>query len=75
MLAQGAPNKEIAMRLHISERTVKAHVTSVFNKLGVSSGAEGVAVAIRMGFCRRPVRSMTWQNADMLGSRTQETEP
>jgi hypothetical protein len=50
-------------------------VTSVFNKLGVSSGAEAVAVAIRMGFCRRPVRSMTWQNADMLGSRTQETEP
>lgn len=75
MLAQGAPNKEIAMRLHISERTVKAHVTSVFNKLGVSSGAEAVAVAIRMGFCRRPLRSRTWQNADMLGSRTQETEP
>ncbi len=49
LLAQGAANKEIAARLHISERTVKAHVTSVFNKLGVNSRAEAVAVALRSG--------------------------
>lgn len=48
-LAQGAANKEIAHRLHITERTVKAHVTSIFNKLGVSSRAEAVAVAMRHG--------------------------
>jgi NarL family two-component system response regulator YdfI len=48
-LAQGAANKEIAHHLHITERTVKAHVTSIFNKLGVNSRAEAVAVAMRHG--------------------------
>jgi len=47
LLADGAANKEIAARLHIAERTVKAHVTSIFNKLGVNSRAEAVAVALR----------------------------
>jgi DNA-binding NarL/FixJ family response regulator len=49
LLAEGAANKEIALRLHITERTVKAHVTSIFNKLGVNSRAEAVAVALRSG--------------------------
>jgi two-component system, NarL family, response regulator YdfI len=49
MLADGAPNKAIASRLEITERTVKAHVTSIFNKLGVNSRAEAVAVALRGG--------------------------
>jgi NarL family two-component system response regulator YdfI len=48
-LAEGAANKEIAARLHITERTVKAHVTGIFNKLGVNSRAEAVAVALRSG--------------------------
>jgi len=48
-LAEGAANKEIAARLHITERTVKAHVTNIFNKLGVNSRAEAVAVALRSG--------------------------
>jgi DNA-binding NarL/FixJ family response regulator len=50
LLAQGAANKEIARHLNITERTVKAHVTSIFTKLGVSSRAEAVAVALRSGF-------------------------
>jgi len=49
LLAKGAANKEIALQLSISERTVKAHVTSIFNKLGVNSRAEAVAVAMRQG--------------------------
>jgi DNA-binding NarL/FixJ family response regulator len=49
LLAQGAANKEIAVRLHIAERTVKAHVASIFSKLGVNSRAETVAVALRSG--------------------------
>jgi NarL family two-component system response regulator YdfI len=47
LLAQGAANKEIARQLGISERTVKAHVTGIFNKLGASSRAEAVAIALR----------------------------
>jgi len=49
LLGQGTTNKEIALHLHISERTVKAHVTNIFNKLGVNSRTEAVAVAIRHG--------------------------
>jgi NarL family two-component system response regulator YdfI len=49
LLARGAANKEIALALGIAERTVKAHVTSLFNKLGASSRAEAVAIALRSG--------------------------
>lgn len=35
MVAQGQPNKTIARRLGISERTVKAHLTSIFHRIGV----------------------------------------
>ena len=34
-VAEGASNKEIARRLNITERTVKAHATAIFAKLGV----------------------------------------
>jgi NarL family two-component system response regulator YdfI len=49
LLAQGAANKQIAVELGISERTVKAHVTSIFNKLVASSRAEAVSIALRSG--------------------------
>jgi DNA-binding NarL/FixJ family response regulator len=49
MIAEGLGNKMIAARLGISEHTVKTHVTAVFTKLGVSSRAEAVASAARLG--------------------------
>ena len=49
LLADGAANKEIALKLSISERTVKTHVTSIFNKLGAKSRAEAVSIALRSG--------------------------
>jgi DNA-binding NarL/FixJ family response regulator len=36
LLADGLPNKQIALRLGITERTVKAHLTSVFQAIGVT---------------------------------------
>jgi DNA-binding NarL/FixJ family response regulator len=36
LIAEGLPNKRIAMKLGISEKTVKAHLTSVFSSLGVT---------------------------------------
>lgn len=36
LVGEGLANKQIARRLAISERTVKAHLTSVFQRLGVS---------------------------------------
>src|SRR5438309_1808724 len=37
LIAIGASNKEIADRLSITERTVKAHLTNIFQKLQLSS--------------------------------------
>ncbi len=36
LVGSGAANKEIASRIGVTERTVKAHLTAVFRKLGVS---------------------------------------
>src|SRR5262245_63397212 len=48
-LVGGARNSDIAEALGISERTVKAHLTSIYQKLGVETRAAAVAVAIRRG--------------------------
>jgi len=48
--ATGERNKEIALRLDISARTVKAHLTSVYNKLGVDSRAAAIAIAAQKGW-------------------------
>jgi len=48
-VAAGDRNKEIAFGLGISERTVKAHLTHIFNKLDVDSRAGAVAVAAEQG--------------------------
>ncbi len=53
LLVQGAQNKEIAARLNITERTVKAHLASIFNRLGVNSRTEAAALAVRMGIVPR----------------------
>jgi len=49
MVAEGLPNKEIADRLHISEHTVKFHISSIMGKLGASSRTEAVARGFRRG--------------------------
>ncbi len=48
-VAQGERSKEIALRLGISERTVKAHLASIYNRLGVDSRAAAIAVAAQRG--------------------------
>ena len=46
LVAQGAANKDIAQALSISEKTVKNHLTSTFDKLGLSSRLE-LALRVR----------------------------
>ena len=47
--AKGERNKEIAYKLGITERTVKAHLQSIYQKYGVDSRAAAVAVAAQKG--------------------------
>lgn len=46
-VAAGETNKGVALQLGITERTVKAHLTSIYNKFGVDSRAAAIAVAVR----------------------------
>src|ERR1700730_5384063 len=49
VVAEGLPNREIADRLHISEHTVKFHISSIMGKLGASSRTEAVTLGLRRG--------------------------
>lgn len=49
LLAQGMPNKEIAGKLVISERTAKFHVSSIMSKLGATNRTEAVSLAAQKG--------------------------
>ena len=49
LVADGHPNREIAIRLGISEHTVKFHLASIFGKLGVSTRTEAVQRGLRLG--------------------------
>jgi two-component system, NarL family, response regulator LiaR len=49
LIARGLPNKLIARDLSISEKTVKAHVSSILGKLGVSDRTQAALYAVRSG--------------------------
>jgi DNA-binding NarL/FixJ family response regulator len=49
LLAEGLPNKLIAVRLGISDQTVKFHVASIGSKLGARNRTDAVRRAIRRG--------------------------
>ena len=47
LLTEGMFNKEIAMKLNISERTVKNHVSNIFKKIEVTDRTQAAVFAIR----------------------------
>jgi DNA-binding NarL/FixJ family response regulator len=49
LLAEGLSDKEIAERLYVGSGTVRNHVVSVFNKLGVHSRLQALLFAVRHG--------------------------
>ncbi|HEX3331897.1 MAG TPA: response regulator transcription factor [Gaiellales bacterium] len=49
LVAEGLPNKQIARRLEITEKTVKAHLTSVFRAIGVTDRMQAALWARRHG--------------------------
>ena len=53
VVADGASNAEIARMLHISEKTVKAHMSHIFSKLEVNDRTAAVTAALDKGIIRR----------------------
>ena len=49
LLVDGASNKVVAARLHLSENTIKTYISRIFDKLNVQSRAEAVAAALQRG--------------------------
>jgi DNA-binding NarL/FixJ family response regulator len=49
MLATGMANKQIAYKLNISEKTVRNHVSNMYEKLGIYDRAQAVLYAVRKG--------------------------
>lgn len=49
MLGSGLSNKELAVELNCSIKTIKNHLNSAFHKLGVTSRTEAVVKAIKLG--------------------------
>jgi len=52
LVAEGLSNKQIAKELFIAESTVRYHLTSIFNKLGVDTRTHALAVAAQRDLIR-----------------------
>jgi two-component system, NarL family, response regulator len=52
LIAKGLANKEIASVLNLAEPTVKWHVRSILEKLGVEQRTEAVTIALQRGLVR-----------------------
>lgn len=52
LVAGGRTNKEIALRLNISNQTVKNHISSILRKLAVNDRTQAVVYAMRRGWLR-----------------------
>ena len=54
LVAGGNSNHDIAAKLFISEKTVRNHLTGIFDKLGVSSRSQAIVFARDRGMAGRP---------------------
>jgi len=49
LIAKGINNSEIAIQLHLSEGTVRNHVSAILEKMGVSDRTQAAVIAIQHG--------------------------
>ena len=53
LVAQGHDNRTIALRLHLSEKTVGNRMSEIFQKLGVANRTQAALVAVQRGLINR----------------------
>lgn len=49
LIAEGLSNKEISVRLNLSEKTIKNHISRIFSKLNIYARTQAAVHAIRLG--------------------------
>lgn len=49
LLSEGRPNRDVAKTLHVSPRTIDSHRSNIMRKLGITSNAELVQLAMKAG--------------------------
>jgi DNA-binding NarL/FixJ family response regulator len=52
LLATGLGNKQVAFQLHISHYTVRNHLSSLYEKLGINARSQAVLYAVRRGLVK-----------------------
>jgi DNA-binding NarL/FixJ family response regulator len=57
LVSQGLSNQQVAHKLGLSVRTIEAHLTHIYNKLGVGSRTEAALLAQREGWCSSESRN------------------
>ena len=62
MIAEGKSNKETAVALHISDQTVKNHISHIFAKLDVSDRTSAVLLAVNRGWIKANVSQRSQAN-------------
>ena len=72
LIGEGRKNKQIAARLFISEATVRHHLTSIFEKLGVSDRLELIIYAYQHGLATLPNQSATDKRSIELGETSHD---
>lgn len=69
LIGIGLKNQQIANELCISETTVRHHLTSIFNKLGVSDRLELLVYAHRWGLVKLPEQTANQKNENNFVER------
>jgi len=54
MIAEGSSTREMAVRLELSERSIRSHATAIYRKLGVTNRVEALRRAVDLGLVRPP---------------------
>jgi DNA-binding CsgD family transcriptional regulator len=75
LISKGLKNREIGTRLFISETTVRHHLTSVFEKLGVSNRLELIIFAFSQGLASLPENDQSHGNRGGQSSGVQWSPP
>jgi len=65
-IANGSSNKELGMEFNMSERTVKHHLTNIFNKLGISGRVALAVFALENGLTNKGQRDAYEESVESL---------